>query len=99
MPYKIEAKDLKEKEEPVGFPDSLRKFAYEKIVEGFGGKMSLGELAEFLRDKMRERLQGGNWLCFIVPSASMHDIAWHYDSRTLQLGFSRDGIEYDLVLS
>ena len=99
MPYKIGAADLQEKEEPVGFPDSLRKFAYEKIVEGFGEKKSLGELAEFLRDQMRARLQGGNWLCFIVPTTSMHDIAWHYDSRTLQLGFSRDGVEYDLVLS
>ena len=35
MPYSIDASKLQEKEEPVGFPDSLRKFAYEKIVEGF----------------------------------------------------------------
>ena len=35
MPFNIDASKLKEKEEPVGFPDSLREFAYEKIVEGF----------------------------------------------------------------
>ena len=50
MPFDIEASDFSEKEEPVGFPDSLKKFAYEKIVEGFHEKQSLGELAEFLRD-------------------------------------------------
>ena len=50
MPFNIEASDFSEKEEPVGFPDSLKNFAYEKIIEGFHEKQSLGELAEFLRD-------------------------------------------------
>ena len=50
MPYNIEASDLYEKEEPIGFPDSLKKFAIEKICTGFAEKNTLGELAEYLRD-------------------------------------------------
>ena len=83
MPYSIEATDIYEKEESIGFPNSLKTFAIEKICTGFAEKNTLGELAEYLRDQMRARLQGGNWLCFIVPNTAMHDIAWHYESRTL----------------
>ena len=56
MPYNIEATALYEKEEPIGFPKSLKKFAIEKICEGFAENQTLGDLAEYLRDQMRARL-------------------------------------------
>ena len=50
MPYSIEATDIYEKEESIGFPNSLKTFAIEKICTGFAEKNTLGELAEYLRD-------------------------------------------------